>query len=188
MSHFHLSPHRITVLAVYALVIGFLGEAPLALLREVVAAFIPLSLAASPSASARWLQCLSWLSEAISLALCCVIVGGFKCCSALCWPLICFRATQHIRGGGSYNTKHELSLLLNDFFWGKHLAFLPFNCNTHCPTSFALQEEVPVSAGAQGNHAVAFMRCFSYKWGIMPFSSWGGQMSDLLFSLWLLSD
>ena len=84
MSRFHISPHHIAVLAGYALVIGFsLGEAPSALLWEVVAAFIPLSFAGSPSASVHQLKRSSWLSQDISLVLCHVIIGGFKHCSIM---------------------------------------------------------------------------------------------------------
>lgn len=84
VSHFHISPDHITVLAGYALVIGFsLGDIPSALLWEVVATFIPLSLAVSPSVSVRQLKHSSWLSQDISLAVCHVIIGSFEHCSIM---------------------------------------------------------------------------------------------------------
>lgn len=74
MSHSHLSPHRIAVLSGYALVIGLsLGEAPSTLLQEVVATFIPLSLAAKS-------LCECSLAEAFVLA-----QSGY-----LTWALMCY--------------------------------------------------------------------------------------------------
>lgn len=75
ISAFHICPHHIAVLAGYTLVIGFfLVEATSALLREVVATFTALSLAARPPLCAHWLK----LSQDISLLLCHIIIRGFK--------------------------------------------------------------------------------------------------------------
>lgn len=74
----------------------------------------------------------------------------------------------------------------SDSFWGKCLAFVPSSCNIHCPAGFVFQE-VPVCLVLRllwsNVQAVLLIQMRDHI-----LSSRGGQMSDLLFDLWLLSD
>lgn len=154
VSHFHISPHHITILAGYRLLLG------------------TRSFSSSVGGGGHLhptLTCCEPLCDCLPAEALILAQSGYLTCGLPChhWKFqtlqyyadhnIHFRATQHICGGGSYNTKHELILFLNDSSSVKHLAFLRFNCSIHCLTSFVLQKEVPISLGAQGKHAVVFM-------------------------------